>query len=171
MIGVPEPMLAAFMELASMDADKFNAEAKAGKIPPFAAILQSTAGGEDPMKNIEMQKAQAEAAEIGAKAQKAQADAQKAIADAERAVSEGKKAEAEIQLILEKMKSEQFMRMVQAEGVKLDWKKMEQEAARIVNDFEISRKDQENKRMESFMKRSEQGPFRDRELKSDNKEA
>jgi hypothetical protein len=169
MIGVPEPMVAAFMELASMDTDKFNAEAKAGKIPPFAAILQSTAGGEDPMKNIDMQKARAEAAEIGAKAQKAQADAQKAIADAERAVSEGKKAEAEIQLILEKMKSEQFMRMVQAEGVKLDWKKMEQEAARIVNEFEMGRKKLDHdKKMESFRAKRQQGPYREKGLKSNN---
>jgi hypothetical protein len=158
-VDVPEPILMYFEQIASMDQKEFDALSKQGKLPPFTLLLQQLLQGgqqpEDPMKAIEMQKAQGEAMELQAKAQKA--------------ISEAKKVDAEIQLVVEKAKSEAFGRMIQAEGVKLDYKKLEQEAAKLVNDFEIGRKQIEQKGTESFMKKSEQGPYREKGLVSNNK--
>jgi hypothetical protein len=162
-MGVPEQILGVFNEIATMDVKDFTRAAETGKLPSFPALIQAAQGKENPKDIVELQKGQAEASELVAKAQKSQADAQKSMAEV-------KKVEAEIQLIIEKMRSEVFGRMVQAEGVKLDWKKLDQEAAKIVNDMEIGRKSLNQTAQESFMKGNDQGPFRDRSLKSDNLE-
>ncbi len=161
-IGIPAPLLQFMQQIASSKPEDIQKAAKAGQLPDFMTIIQQMMQGQPqgptPGEQIELQKGQAEAQEKAA-------NAQKSMAEVEKSKAEVAKIMADIQLINEKIKTEVVDQMVKVEGVKLDWKKTEQEAAKIVNDLEV-------KHVEASISREKvQGPFTGiRGAKSDNKE-
>lgn len=171
--GMPQAMLMYVEKLAMMDKKEFDGDAKGGKIPPFAILMQQQQPQEDPMQNIEMQKKQLEGAEISAKVAKTTSEAREAEARA-------LKTQKEVELIEEKKKTEVFDRIVKAEGVKMDYKKLDQMAAELVFNMEVGRQDVADRRVDRTLShvehvmdvnaKKEQGAYQEKGLKSNNKE-
>lgn len=75
-----------------------------------------------------------------AEAKEREANANKAMAEAQRVQMEILEKRANAMLIAEKIVTEKFTREVKAEGVKMDWKKLEQESAIVASDIELKQK-------------------------------
>ena len=161
-LGIPTPLLQIMQQIASAKPEDIAKEAKAGKLPNFMEIMkQVLSGGQpemSPEQQLSLQKIQAETMETQAKGQKTLTDAEKVKADIA-------KAQADIQLTYEQIKTEMVRQQVMAEGVKLDWKKIELEAAKIVNDLESK-----STPLPDSTGKTVQGPFIERGMVSDNVE-
>lgn len=138
--GMPEPLVGFLQQLSEMKADKFENALKRGELPDFMSVLQQALTGQPPKDP----KAEAEAMKIQAESMEKQANAQKAGAEVAKIQQEIMKAKAEAMLTAEKIITERFERMVKTEGVKMDWKKLEQEDAVIASDIEIKNKQMEH---------------------------
>ncbi len=134
--GMPEPLAQYLQEIAQMKPDRFENAVKRGEVPGFMEVMQQAVTGQEqpkPAEQAELMKAQAEAKER-------EANANKAMAEAQRVQMEILEKRANAMLIAEKIVTEKFTREVKAEGVKMDWKKLEQESAIVASDIELKQK-------------------------------
>jgi len=173
-IGVPPELIQMFGQIAQMEMKDFEKNLEKGRIPPFMQILQQLMQGEqpeDPMK----------AAELG----KADAEIQTKMASIEKIM-------VEIELLKAKIQSEYVDQEVKKAGVGFDKTKLEIESAQTIAEIEDKKERQkietakvisgietakakakEIKDSELKGKSSEktsQGPYREKDLKSNNKE-
>jgi len=175
-VGVPPQIIQYIQQVSSMDTDEFEKERKADRIPPFGVLLQQLfqQGQQQPQgPTPEEMKAQAEVGEIQAKIQESGFRNKKADAEATKTLKE-------IELVEQQIQSEVFNRVVKAEGVKMDWKVLEQKAAQLVSEIEAKKDDSIDRKtdrvlshvehMEDAKIKSDQGAYNERGLKSNNKE-
>lgn len=194
-VGVPPALLEYIKGVATSKPQDIEKAAKDGKLPDFMTALKQALTGQQEGPSMAEQAA---TGKVAAEAAKAHASADKDTADTQRILIEtimsALKTQAEIALIQEQATTEQFNRGVRDEGVKMDWKKLEQEAAKIVNDFEAQRigqkheavriaadvagkqRNDDTKRHEVDLKHEEsmsiakQGPYKEKGLKSNNED-
>jgi hypothetical protein len=124
-LGVPEPVIKLFQQIAGMDPKEIQRAIEGGELPHFMQIVQQLMGQQQEQPpDPEMIKAQLEQQKLQIQAQaaqqKAQSDATKAQADAHKAQVDAQKVMAEIELIKAKIESELIEQQVRAYGVELD---------------------------------------------------
>lgn len=184
-MGIPPEMIGVFQEMAQMDMKEFEKAAEKGEIPSFGAMIQSLQG-EAPPENP------ADAAEVD----KTNADIKVKLASVQKVMTEIELLKAKIQsefvdqevkragvsFDAEKLKIESAQTIADIQNAEEQAKR---ETARLISDIktgndkaEIEKeglkikktggKDSEIKGKSA--KSNTQGPFRDKSLKSDNKE-
>jgi len=194
-VGVPEPVLQYLQQIAGSKPQDIERAAKNGELPDFMSVVQQAAGaqpqGQSEGEQLESRKIMSDVTKSDAEAQLKTVEAQSITVETQLKALE---AQARIGLIREQAETERFNRGVRAEGVKMDWKKLEQEAARLVADIEAKKtqhahdaarivtdietksratdtKDREvDFRHEEAMSISKQGPYRESGRKSNNEE-
>ena len=147
---MPPEMAEFITQLGAMDDKEFQQGLEKGELPSFEQIFQQMRQAQegqealpDPMQGLELGEKQAAIGESQAK-----------IA----------KTEAEIELIKEKIKSEQTEQLVKLNGIKFDVEKLKIERQRVVNDLAKTMSSDKGKSVESTPGYVERG------LQSNNEE-
>lgn len=152
--GLPQELAQMFQEIAKLD-DKQIAKAIAtGEVPPLAAVIQQAMSGQAPAEQDQEQ----------APEQPTAVDE----AEVELKREQTRKVRAETDLIQEKIVTERVEQQVRLAGVKLDEQKMDIDRAKVVADLRKAVADEEA--MKSGKGKSAQGPYREKGMKSNNKE-
>jgi hypothetical protein len=156
MVGLPPQLGEYLKQIASSKPQEIEKAMKNGKLPDFMSVLKQVLTGQQEgpseAETAELRKVNAEAIETEAKAQKASNEAALVLSQIDKAKVEAMELMAKIALIKEQALSEQFNRTVQGEGIRMDWKKLEHEAAKLVSDMENRGKEQETRKEELYTK-------------------
>ena len=136
-MGVPEPVLQVFKQIAPMDPKEIQREVEAGRLPHFIQMMQQVMGQQqqqppnpEAMKlQLEQQKMQMQ---MQAEGQKVQVEAQKAQIEAQKAQAEIQKTMAEIELMRQKIETEITERQIKMQGLTLDYENIKVRKAEAV---------------------------------------
>jgi len=135
-MGVPEPLLQLFGQVAVMEPKEIAKAIEDGQLPPFQVFIQQMARAIAGMPEPEQQTPPGEQAEVEVK----KAEAAAKTAQAQKTTKEIELVEAEKTLIQAKIESEKVSQRVSMAGVHFDNKKLAMEEARTVNDITLARK-------------------------------
>jgi len=169
-IGVPEDILGVFNELSQLEQKEFEGMVNKGEVPSFSQMVEGIETQEDPMQNIEANKA---TTEIEVK----QADIQK--------------TQKEIDLLEEKINTEKVNQEATLKGVEFDERKIvieesqtidtikrnkkqsDREDVKLINDIRSPKKPVKQVKDSEFKGKTKESPtsgYREKGLKSNNKD-
>ena len=157
MLGIPQELMGLFQQLSQIEADDVQKAVEDGEIPTFPQIIQQM------MKEQEQQPQLPSPEEMEVRDK----DASIRVKDANI-----QKEQAEIALIQEKILTERVDQQVKMKGIEFDEEKLKIERARVVEEMQNDvRKDGiERAKITASAKQKGTAPYKEKGLKSNNKE-
>ena len=157
MLGIPEELLGLFQQLTQIEADDVQKAVEEGKLPTFPQMIQEMMEGQDQQpqlpspEEIEIHKADAEIRETNSKIAKEQAD---------------------IALVQEKILTERVEQQVKMKGIEFDEEKLKIERARVVEEMQndVRKEGLERAKITASAKQKGTAPYKEKGMKSNNKE-
>lgn len=151
-LGYPPTILSFFGELSQMEESDFKKALNDGELPGFDDLPELLEGQEPQVSPKE----QAEAAKLESEAEENRAQAEKYRQDA--------------RLVQEEIRTEYIKQATMLSGIDLDWEQIRIERAKAVNEFRKMGAEKSQTDLTPSSKSKQQGPYREKGMKSNNKE-